>query len=280
MAIRVITATLLMISILAPAVPACGPRERPASASDPAPSDTTVLAGPMTFPNGEATINGFLARPRGEGAFPAVVLTHGNPGIPDDMRSLALELARQGFVALAVDANSRTPDHSKLELHVIRSYTFHRQWMSDIRAGIEWLAGRPFVRDRRVGMVGFCGGGVVNLLLATQSPDVAAVVALYAAPRFPPERNSPTDPKPSLLDFVDRVRVPVQYHYGTADHMIPLADVRRLQDTLARLGAPAEVHLYEGADHAFFGERSPNYDSAAATLARERLIAFLRRHLG
>jgi carboxymethylenebutenolidase len=249
--------------------------------------DPNVVHSAVTFKNGQDTIQGYLARPRARGRRHAVVINHGDSGISEDIRNAAAQVAQAGYVGLVVDWASRPGDpfpprqeDRAAWFDRIRTDAFQRQWMNDTQAGIDYLKTRPFVRRGKVGMVGFCGGGYINLRFATISSDVKAVVALYAPPMYTPDRNSPTDPKPDLIDFAGRIRVPIQCHYGTADPYIPLEQVRRLEHVIRNHKLRAELFFYEGAGHAFCDYTNPNsYKPEAAALAKSRMIEFLRRHV-
>src|SRR5262245_27720494 len=155
-----------------------------------APDDPDVAGEEVTFPNGPDKIRGYLARPKGEGAYPAVVLLHGNPGLPAWLKDTAARLARGGVVGLVVDLNSRAADPDKPDkpLEYYRTNAFARQVASDALAGLAHLKARPFVRGGSLGMVGFCGGGRAALALAAESREVRAVVCFYGPVRFQQRR--------------------------------------------------------------------------------------------
>jgi carboxymethylenebutenolidase len=242
-------------------------------------NDPDILHGAATFQNGPDTIQGYLARPRTAGRYRAVVILHGNAGLPEDIRNTAAQVAQAGFVGLAISCTSREPDPSKIPRDFLRSNSFGQRYMQDTQAGIAYLKTQPFVRPGGVGMVGFCGGGIVSLMFSTASKDVGAVVALYAAPFVAPENNLPSDPRPHLISFVAKFNVPIQCHYGTRDDYIPLAEVRQFQQEIEKQRAPVELFLYEGAAHGFANYTDSTYNSEAAHLAESRMLAFLRKHL-
>ena len=70
-------------------------------------------------------------------------------------------------------------------------------------------------------------------------------------------------------------RCPVMYHFGTADHSIPLSDVEQLK--AAYPAAP--VYTYDGAGHGFNCEQRDSYDPQAAALARTRTLEFFTRYV-
>ena len=241
--------------------------------------DPTITHGPTTFISDTHSISGYLARPAAEGRYPAVVILHGNAGLPEDIRYYAALLARAGFAGLVIDGFSRDPDPTSLDRDFLFSFRLIKRIMHDAQAGIDWLKTKPYVAPGGVGMLGICGGGVTSLMFSTVSPDVAAVVALYAAPftSYVP----PVDPRPDLISFVERFAAPIQYHYGTEDVYIPTDDVARFTDSLRRNKVNAEVFVYEGAGHGFcnYASDADVYDAEAAALVQRRLLDFLKAHL-
>lgn len=242
-------------------------------------NDPKVIHRAITFKNGVDTIDGYLARPKARGCYRAVVILHGNAAIPEDIRNVAAQVAQAGFVGLVVSSTSREPDVSKLTREFLSSYRYLERYMQDAQAGIDYLKAQPYIRSKSVGIVGFCGGGIVALMFSVRSAEVDAVVALYAAPFFTPERNSPTDPRPDLITFVKDFKAPVQCHFGTRDHLIPMEDVRKFEAELRRHRIKAELYTYEGADHAFYDYTRANYNPNAAQLAHRRMLRFLKKHL-
>jgi carboxymethylenebutenolidase len=246
----------------------------------------TVIQDMVSFKSGEDTIQGSLARPRKAGRFRAVVVLHGNLHLPEDHRYTAAQLAQVGFVGLAIKRFSRTPELTVADLNRsdredrrYLSNTFNQQELNDAEAAINFLKSQSFVKGNRVGMVGFCGGGYQSLLLSSRSKDVEAVVAFYAPPVFLEQYQVANDRKPNLMDVVARIKVPVQGHYGMADPIIPVEDVRRFEQALLKHNTPAEFFFYEGAAHAFCDYTRRNYNEAAATLAKGRMLQFLKRTL-
>src|SRR5262245_51539106 len=144
-------------------------------------NDPTVIQDMIFFKSGQDSIEGYLARPRKDGRFRAVVVLHGNLHLPEDHRYTATQLAQVGLVALAIKRFSRTPELKITELNRsdrddrrYLSNTFNNQELNDAQAAINFLKSQSFVKDEGVGMVGFCGGGYQSLLLSTRSKDVKA----------------------------------------------------------------------------------------------------------
>lgn len=111
----------------------------------------------------------------------------------------------------------------------------------------------------RTGVVGYCWGGSLAYLAACELPLAAAAV-YYGR----------------VGDYLDRKpRCPVMYHYGSADHGIPLSEVERVR--VAQPAAP--VYVYEGAGHGFNCDQRDSYDASAAALARTRTLDFFARYV-
>jgi carboxymethylenebutenolidase len=244
--------------------------------------DPAIAHGPISFANGEARINGYIARPIASAPARAVIITHGNAGLPEDMCNAAAQLAQVGLVGLLLDPTSRTPDLSTLSRDFLMSYGYLKLLMSDIQAAMAYLNAVPDVLPDGVGLLGFCGGGVLNLLFAaTQPVSVRAVVALYAPPHVTPGTNSASDPRPDVITFVPQLTMPIQYHAGTADIFIPPHDLQEFESVLQSQPIAAEVYRYPGAEHGFYHYTYPDeYQPQAAELARQRMCAFFQRYLG
>ena len=249
-------------------------------------NDPNVIQEMVSFKSGQDIIQGYLARPRKAGRFRAVVVLHGNLHLPEDHRYTAAQLGQGGFVGLAIRRFSRTPELTTAELNRsdredrrYLSNTFNQQELNDAQAAINFLKSQSFVKGGGVGMVGFCGGGYQSVLLSTKSKDVKAVVAFYAPPVFSEQYQVANDRKPNLMDLVTQIKVPIQGHYGMSDPIIPVEDVRRFELALRQQNTPAEFFFYEGAAHAFCDYTRRNYNEAAATLAKRRMLEFLKRTL-
>ncbi|HYP50551.1 MAG TPA: dienelactone hydrolase family protein, partial [Pyrinomonadaceae bacterium] len=151
----------------------------------------------VDFKNGEDTIKGFLAYPKRRGKYRAVLVLHGNAALPEDVTHTAVRLAEAGFVGLAVSSTSREKDNlALLPQEFVSSDRFIKRYIADGQAGVEFLKTKSLYNGEGFGVLGYCGGGYTAARFAHSDSHVKAVVAFYANPAFPPERNSPTDPRP------------------------------------------------------------------------------------
>jgi carboxymethylenebutenolidase len=249
-------------------------------------NDPELVQEIVSFKSGKATIQGYQARPKGEGKYRGVVVMHGDFGLPEVNHYTAAVQAQNGFVSLAIKRFSRYPDLTLQD--VIKSDRTDRRYLSrkfneeeleDAQAAINYLNGLSIVKREGVGIVGFCGGGVQALWLSTTSKDIKVVVTLYASPGNSERYQNPKDPKPTLMEMVKRIRVPIQAHYGSADTSTPVDDVKKFEGALKAQRTPIETFYYEGARHAFCNYERPNYNAEACKLAMRRTMDFLKGHL-
>jgi carboxymethylenebutenolidase len=253
-------------------------------------ADPNIILDEVSFPSGTKTIKGFLARPKKAGRYRTVLIAHGNPGVPEDIKFTAAELAKAGYVSLVYDRGSREPppaDAGERDQWVARitSYTFQKLQMQDLQAGIKYLREQSFTKHGRVGVVGFCGGGRLAFLFAAQSAEVKAVVSLYG-PVVYHMNNPKADPVPNVLEIAYQIKVPVQGHYGLLDQVALADDARQLEKKLRAQKTQVEMFYYEGAGHSFCNFLRPkgsdpgfDYNPEAAALAHQRMIQFLKKHL-
>jgi carboxymethylenebutenolidase len=229
--------------------------------------DERLSVDDVTYPGSDGEMMGYLARPVGEsGALPTVIVIHENRGLNDHIRDVARRVALEGFIALAPDYLSPlggTPDDEDRAREMIGQ-------LSRERVAADGIATIAFLQahdggNGNVGAMGFCwGGGAVNdLAIAASSLDAA--VAYYGRQGDAAE--------------VGRIAAPLLLHYAGEDARIN-AGIDAYRTALEAAGKAFEIHVYEGAQHAFNNDTSEaRYDQEAADLAWERTIAFFRENL-
>ncbi|RZL94752.1 MAG: dienelactone hydrolase family protein [Variovorax sp.] len=130
--------------------------------------------------------------------------------------------------------------------------------LQDIQAAVDYAA-----KAGKVGIVGYCWGGLLTWRAAATVSGLAAAAPYYGGGMTTPEESA-LQPK-----------VPVLAHFGNNDHWIPLPTI----DDFRSAHPEVEVHVYE-CGHGFNCDQRGSYDAAAAKLARERTLAFFARHVG
>ncbi len=232
------------------------------------------------YQRGGDRLNAYGAWLRREDRQPAIIIIPDVRGLSEHYRDIARRFAAEGFFALAVDLYSRegAPDLPTMEsVFAWMQNLDDRRVLGDIEAAVRFLAIRPEVRSRSIGITGFCMGGQYALMAACSVTGLAACVSFYGMLRY----AETTALKPaSPLDLAPQLSCPFLGLFGADDAIIPGADVRELARILRRNGKVFQTKLYPGAGHAFFNDTRPEaFRPDAARDAWRRALGFLRSHL-
>ena len=230
--------------------------------------DPRIQHGPVVFKhNGVETIDGYLARPKASGAYPAVLVIAGNRITEEYIPNTCAALAVAGFVGLAPNIFHTLPDSARTPEESRKATANHTDLdvLEDIQAGADYLRTQTFVKAGGMGVLGFCYGGRMAMLHGARSRDIDVVV--------------PFHPGKVTAAEIARLKSPVQVHCGTADRNVSVESIRDLEKMLRAQSTPVEVYLYEGADHGFLAYTRPYYKPDAAKLAWTRTTEFLHKHL-
>jgi len=219
----------------------------------------------ISFPSNGHETPGFLARPDDDETHPGLVVIQEWWGLMPHIEDVAERFAREGFVALAPDLyhgeRADEPDEArKLAMALDRERA-----VAEIQAAVAYLQDMDAVFPKPIGVVGWCMGGGLALSTAADDGGVGAVVAFYGQPLSPADTA--------------RIKAPVLGLYGEEDQGIPVAKVRRFQETLQEHGIAHEIHVYPGARHAFFNDTREAYDEKAADDAWQRTLSWFGRYL-
>jgi carboxymethylenebutenolidase len=202
-------------------------------------------------------VSGYLARLKGGGKRPAVLVIHENRGLKPHIKDVARRMAVEGFLAFAVDALSEgggTPADEDKAREMIGALD-RTATVARIAAAVPFLAAHA-ESNGKVGAVGFCWGGT----------GLKAGVPYYGS-TLPAED-------------VSKVGCPLLLQCGGLDERIN-AGIPAFEAALKQNGKSYEVYVYEGAQHAFNNDtNAARYDKAAADLAWGRTVAFLKKQLG
>ena len=209
----------------------------------------------------------YEARPTGR-AKGAVVVLQEIFGVNAHIRSVADGFAALGFLAVAPATFHRvkpdvelgyTPDDiaAGVALKAAVEALPAPGVMQDIQAAIDYAA-----KVGKVGLVGYCWGGLLTWRAACHLSGLRAAVPYYGGGMTSPAEIARTPICPVLV------------HLGDHDPSIPQAGVAAFQQAQPQV----EVQIYQ-AGHGFNCDHRSAYDAAAATLARERTLAFFTRHL-
>jgi carboxymethylenebutenolidase len=226
----------------------------------------------VEFASNGSTASGYLATPS-EGAGPGVVVIQEWWGLAPQIKRVCDRLAGEGFTALAPDLyHGALAKHDEMDKagQLMSSLPPDRA-ARDMLGAVDYLLGHDSVRGHSVGVVGFCMGGMLALVLAAKAGDkVGAAVPYYGAPLG--------DDAPDWSGLT----APVLVHAAANDDFFSPDAIQALADELNDIGKDVTVHVYPATGHAFANEENAlgTYDEDAARQAWVRTLEFLRAKLG
>ena len=220
----------------------------------------------VTYTGSKTEMQAYVARPKEEKKYAAVVVIHENRGLNAHIEDVARRAANAGYLAIAPNALSplgRTPandDEARAKFQQLDA----ADTLQNFIKVFDYLPTRKDCNGKW-GCVGFCWGGGMSNDLAVNVPSLKAAVAFYGR-------------QPATAD-VPKIKAALQLHYAGLDDRIN-AGIPAYEDALKKAGITYELYMYEGVNHAFHNDTAPTrYNEAAAKLAWQRTIEFFGKHL-
>ncbi len=221
----------------------------------------------LDYATNGSNASGFLARPQGEGSFPAVIVIQEWWGLNDNIKDIAGRFADEGFVAFAPDLYHGEVTSEPDEAQKLMMQTDMPRASQELVKAAEYLSQQPYVTGRGIGATGFCMGGGLALTLATETPLIKAAAPFYGV-------------NPQPIDKLQSLQGPVLAVYAEHDDFASAAVRGELQSAMAQYGKPLEVQVYPGTEHAFFNDtRREVYRETAANDAWNRVLTLFRAEL-
>lgn len=245
---------------------------------------TTSTDG-ITSEDGQVPVDGFPvpvyeARPAGPGKFPVVIVIPEIFGLHEHIRDITRRFAKEGYTAISFEPYAREGGVQHLpDIDAVRKVVdpvADARVMKDLDAIISHAAKNPAARADRIGVTGFCRGGLYTLLYAAHNRGIQAAVAWYGQLR---PALTPAVRSAGPLDLAGNIDCPVLGLYGGADLGIPVADVKAMETALKAAGKTAEFVVYPDAPHAFFADYRPSYRPEAAGDAWSRCLGWFGKYL-
>ena len=218
----------------------------------------------VTFPSNGGTCEGYFAPADG----PGVLVIQEWWGLVPHIRDVADRFAAAGFAALAPDlyhgATTTEPDGAGKLMMAMNLADAGK----DMSGAVDFLVEQT--GRQHVGVVGFCMGGGLALVIATQRPDaVAAVAPFYGLIPW-------ADAQPDWAAMTAKVRG----HYAGRDEYFTAELAVGLEEQLRELGKDATITIHEHSQHAFFNDARPEvYDPEAAAVAWDATLDLFRSTL-
>lgn len=209
-----------------------------------------------------AGMNGFLAEPASPGSYPGVVMIHEWWGLNDNIRDMARELAKEGYVVLAVDLFSKVAATAE-EARAQTAALDQEKALKNLRAAAAYLRGKGAAK---IASLGWCFGGGQSLRVALSGEKLDATVIYYG--------QLITDGQE-----LKKISWPVLGIFGDQDTSIPVATVNEFGAALNNLGVQNSIHIYPNVGHAFANPSGMNYAAEATKDAWAKTVLFLETNL-
>ncbi len=194
---------------------------------------------------------------------PAVLLVHEWWGLNDQIKAVAAELARAGYLALAVDLYDGRAAQTRDGARALMQAVDGGEATDTLASWIAWLGGHA-KGNGKIGTIGWCFGGGWSLNASLARP-VDATVVYYGRVNKTAAQLAP-------------LAGPVLGHFATLDKFINRKMVGGFERAMDVAGKTYDVHWYE-ANHAFANPTSARYDAGDAARAWKRTLEFFKAHL-
>ena len=223
--------------------------------------------------SGGDTINAWVVYPERSDRAPVVLVIHEIYGLTDWIRSVADQLAAEGYIAIAPDIlTGKGPGGGGTEsvdrdgaVALVRALD-RGEVVVRLNAAAQYATSLPAAQDKWAS-VGFCWGGRTSFAYAAAQPNLSAAVVYYG--------SSPT------VEALARIQGPVLALYGGDDARVNKT-IPAAQTEMKRLGKSYQPKIYDGAGHGFLRaqEARDGANMRASEQAWPETIGFLRKELG
>jgi carboxymethylenebutenolidase len=238
-----------------------------AASAQVAEDDPSIQISTAEFPSPNGTMKGYLVQPtKAKEPLGAVIVIHENRGLTPHIQDVTRRVAKEGFIALGIDALSLlggTPTNED-EGRALIGKLDPKQNIENILSGLAFL--RTLKNsNKKTGAIGFCwGGGLVNDL-AVADPALTVGIPYYG--------------RQVAAESVGKIKAHLMLHYAGLDERIN-AGIPAYEAALKANQVDYQLFVYEGAQHAFNNDSSPaRYQEATAKLAWKRSMDFFKKYL-
>jgi carboxymethylenebutenolidase len=230
-------------------------------------SDDDLFTERVTFDGVPNSMGAYIARPKADKKYAAVIVIHENRGLNAHIEDVARRAAKAGYLAIAPNALAAlggtlpaTEDEARTKFQELKAENNLQNFIN----AFNYLSTRKDFSGK-AGCVGFCWGGAMANNLAVNLPGLKAAVAFYG--------------RQPAADDVAKIKAAVQLHYASLDTRVN-EGAPAYEEALKKNNITYELHMYEGVNHAFHNDTSPGrYNEAAAKQAWQRTIEFFGKHV-
>lgn len=206
--------------------------------------------------------NAYLAQPTGKPRAGIIVIQE-IFGVNSHIRGVTDSYAKEGYLAIAPALFDRIRPNIELGYEAedvtagleLKGQVAPEQAVLDLQAAVTAVNAAG-----KVGVVGYCWGGLMTWLAATRVTGIAAASSYYGG---------------GTVKYIDETpHCPVMFHFGDQDHAIPMEQV----ETIQQRQPDSALHVYP-AGHGFNCDQRDSYEEVSARIARERTLDFFAKNL-
>ena len=216
--------------------------------------------------NGGPDVLAYVAKPKGEGPYPVVVMIHEFYGLNESVVGRSDGLAKEGYVVIAPDTfrGSTTAFIPRAIYQVIS--TKPENVDQDLDTVYSWIKADEKLSKQPIAILGFCYGGRTSLNYSLHNPNLDATVVFYGSPV--------TD-----AAILQALPGPILGIFGGSDNSIAIEDVKAFETALNTAKIPNEISIYDGQPHAFVSDMETIEAGGAAGQAWQQMLRFLEINL-
>ena len=267
-----VSASLVLVASLVASRAAAGPGDAPPS---------SLVAQAVEYRDGETVLEGWLTYDTTfQGKRPGVLVVHEWWGLTDFPKRRAEALAKEGYVAFALDMFgkgkvTRDPKQAGAWAGEWRGPEHRDAARKRVQAGWDVLAKHERVDAARIAMMGFCFGGTVSLDTAWSGAPLKAAISFHGHPTSPTAEQMPG------------VKASILVCHGADDAFVPAEMIAGFQESMKKAKTDWQFCVYANAVHAFtnpdadsHGIEGVKYEPKAAARSWENALTFLRSAMG
>ncbi len=207
-------------------------------------------------------MRGYFTRPYNDNPYSGIVLIHDSKGLRKEIKTATEQLARNGYMVLAVDLFGNTADTAKEANELMVDFS-EQMGIANMRMAVDFLRNQGALK---VASLVWSFGGTQSLDLALSGEKLDATVIYYG----------------SLLvneKELQRLKWPVLGIFGSEDKIVSVESVLDFQKSLQNIGIENEIEILKGVGHSFMDYSNDNFSFKEANDAWEKTLGFLEKNL-
>jgi carboxymethylenebutenolidase len=229
--------------------------------------EDSIETSTVWYVSGTDSVGAYLAVPKGEGKFPALIVIHEWWGLTPWMKGNADSFAKKGYIALAIDLyRGKSTSDPKEAMDLVKNLPKERA-ITDLKSAYNYLSNLTSVDTQKIGSIGWCFGGGYSFQAALNIPQLTMCIVNYGT-------------LSSDENLIKNIHCPVLCIFGEEDKAIPPADVKAFDKAAKNVGLKVDIKFFPGVGHAFMNPgNTAGYKKETADSAWEDIYTFLDKNL-